>query len=70
MNETKNLVTKILKEKEELNSIQIIEELEDRGCKITNDTLAKNLKEMTNSGELKRYAKGKPWYYYYKLNKD
>ena len=59
MNKTKNLIIKILECEKELNSVQIMEELEDKNYKITNDTLAKNLKEMTNSGELTRYSKKK-----------
>jgi len=74
MNKTKNLVTKILKEKGELSSIQIRDEMKRRQYKITDDTLAKNLKEMTNSGNLIRYGKKKEqdiaWYYYYNLNKE
>jgi arginine repressor len=74
MNKTKNLVTEILKEREELNSVQIMEELKGRDYEITNDSLAKNLKEMTKSGELTRYGEKKEqdiaWYYYYKLNKN
>lgn len=71
-NKTKDIITKTLECKGELNSIQIMKELEDKDHQITHDTLAKNLKEMINSDDLIRYGKKKKqdiaWYYYYNLN--
>lgn len=74
MNKTKNLIKLILEEKKELNSVQIMKELEKKNYQITNDTLAKNLKKMTDSGVLTRHGEKKEgdiaWYHYYQLNEE
>jgi len=51
-----------------------MKELENKSYRITNDTLAKNLKEMTDLGALTRHGEKKEgdiaWYHYYQLNKE
>ena len=72
MKKTKNLITKILLESGgRLNLSQIMKKMQDEDHIITDDTLAKNLQEMTKSGYL-RYEKEKEEveYYSYNLSKE
>ena len=74
VNKTKNLITEILKQERKLSSVQIMEKFEDKNYRITQDTLAKNLKEMADSGELIRHGERKKgdiaWYHYYQINEN
>ncbi len=66
---TKKLILEILEDKSELESSAIMREMEERGRSISYDTLSRNLRSMAEEGLLIREAKGKPWNYYYQLNK-
>ncbi len=67
---TKKVIIDVLKATDELNPIDIQEKMNYR-CHVLNyDPLSRHLKEMTEEGILKREARGKPWYFYYKLNKN
>jgi len=70
MNKTESKILKILNENNELVSYKIDEKLEEIGYSVTPDTIAKNLKRMAEEEKIIRTARGKPWYYHYKLNKN
>ena len=58
-------IINILRENGELESISISKEL-----RLTYDSTAKHLKKMTEDGKIERRAIGKPWSYYYRLNRQ
>lgn len=62
---TESKIMKILGNGKEIESNEIAKLI-----KLTYDTTASHLKKMTNERKLKRTARGKPWNYYYQLNKD
>jgi len=65
-----NIIKEILKDSEEMTAIAVAEKMNEMGKQITYDTVNKYLKEMTEEGELKREARGKPWMHYYGLKTD
>lgn len=70
MNKTESKILEILNKDNELKSYEIGRRLEELGSSVTPDTIAKNLKRMTEEGKIIREARGNPWYYHYKLNKN
>jgi len=75
-NKTKNLIMKILEEKQDLEANRIRIKLEGAGHEVTYDTVSRNLKRMINDRQLTRHAKGREinenngrrhWNYYYKI---
>jgi len=61
---TKDLILEVLKKHGELESGAI-----SKLINLTYDTTSKHLKQMIEKGTLNRKAKGKPWNYYYTINK-